>query len=192
MFFNYKTPILKDFYKELSVSVGGIKQYLSRINDMLKNIDLRKDALNVRGEVYQQEIILMEKYSVSIWWDIDKLHSSMVSGFTRISLTRLFQMLGENTQAFDKYQAEKIVYGYPHSSDYITLVYLSPLGDYTLVDGNHRVLERLTRNEYSYTFKCLLLQDEACLSFLYPESRKLISLLIELKHIPGLYNIKKE
>ena len=175
----FKTPSLKnwaDLYLSNNLNLYSKKDELYAL---LSDIELPDPHPNY--EHYYQYINLFDGSSITIVWNIDKILSeSSIIPKEKHSVYELSSLIDLSDIAVKNELKRLKPKGYiKHKSDLIVLALFPTVSDFTIIDGNHKVLENIDNPHY--VFDCCILGDDIMLKYLEPNSRKFAEVIYYLQ-----------
>ena len=180
----FKTPCIKNILRDILNDFPKFKKYYRKYQKVCANIALPENV-DVDTEFFEQSFYVFDKYQLTIVWDIQKILNTTFGedNYWRITVKELLKIIDFNNPFVQETLLETKENFPFHSSDYIIIIMLSVWSNPIIIDGNHRLFEKFKAGNLDYTFKCLVLKDEQCLPFLFPESQKLVTCLLEIKRL---------
>ncbi|SDB14555.1 hypothetical protein [Eubacterium oxidoreducens] len=180
----FKTKELEHCYHTILNNFPKLKVYnRQKLQERLKDIEL-PDILSNNHESFYQELNIFNCGTINITWNIEKLlqYEPNECDFEYHTVRELKTIIDFNApQTREVFNEIKLGLKSQNKRDYIVLAMLPGFPKFLIIDGNHRVLEKI--NNLDYNFKCFMLADKRVLSFLEPNSRQFIETIYWLNTI---------
>lgn len=178
----FKTPALEKLYYML------LRQYPipdSKKNELKRRLaDISLPDRHPAYEHFYHELHIHDCGTVTIVWNIEKIIKSNPKD-TALEIHNVQELT--SLIDFSDHNIKEMMSGLlskgkmKHRADFITLAVFPGFPKFTIIDGNHRVLENLVNP--SFEFNCYMLGDETILDFLEPNSRKFAEFIYYLPEL---------
>lgn len=177
----FKNKTLEKFYYQIMKKYPILMFKRLEIKKVLMDIEL-PDKNNILNEQFFNVLRINGCGDITVVWNIDKILQSHPTNYEYFTSKDLFEIMQESNQdTSELFSTLKPKGTYLHKTDIIILAMFPGFPQYTIIDGNHRVLEYF--DDPTHIFKCLILDGTGILDYLEPNSRKLAEFLFKLENI---------
>ncbi len=180
----FKSQEMQQFYYTVTNNFPGMTTVNKKqLKNMLESIEL-PESPQKNYETFFHDLNINGCGTIKITWNIEKLlqYEPTDQDYKYYTVRELLSLID-----FDAYQTREVLSEIKlglksqQKKDYIVLGMLPGFPRFSIVDGNHRVLEKL--NDLDYTFKCFMLADDRVLDFLEPNSKQFIQTIYWINSI---------
>lgn len=177
----FKNKTLEKFYYQIMKKYPILMFKRLEIKKVLMDIEL-PDKNNILDEQFFNDLYINGCGDITVVWNIDKILQCHPTNYEYFTSKDLFDIMNNTHQNMSELFSTLKPRGvYIHKTDIIILAMFPGFPQYTIIDGNHRVLEYF---DYpAHKFKCLILNGTCILDYLEPNSRKLAEFLFKLENI---------
>lgn len=167
----FKNKTILKLYNKMMSEHPVLQKHSQQLFSLMSDIELPEPTRC--GETYSQNLYIDGCGQVEVSWNIDALlkfipFPYMIEHHTVRELLTLYDF---SEPLNEELLLTTLPLGtFSHKSNKIYLAIFPSFPDIHIIDGNHRLMERIKEPEY--VFECVILSDERVLDFLYPNSRK--------------------